>query len=110
MAQPHEAEQLLRAGAPLRAGDALQLEPELDVLPRRPPRQESGLLEDETAIAARPGDHLAIDLDHPRVMPDQPLNDAQQGRLAAAALADQRDDLALRNIEADVSQNGEQLV
>jgi hypothetical protein len=47
---------------------------------------------------------VAVDPDRAGVAPDEALDDAQQRGLAAAALADQRDELAGAHLEADVPQ------
>ena len=46
----------------------------------------------------------------PASQADQALNDAQQRGLAAAALADQRDDLALVDVECETTQHIEEII
>jgi hypothetical protein len=76
-------------------------EAERDVLSHGEPREQPRLLEDDAAIEAGAGDqpsvmqHLAI------VITVEPRSDAQQGRLAAAAGADDRDELAQCNGKID---------
>ena len=109
-AKANQLQQFLRPLVTLRGGQALKLQPELHICARRAPRQKRRLLEDEAAIAARRGDGLAVDTDHAPVEAHQALHDAQERRLSAAALADQRDDLALRHIKADVAKHWQKVI
>jgi hypothetical protein len=88
----------------------LQLEPELDVLPRRPPRQQTGLLKDEAAVAPGAGDDVSVDQNAAGVEPHQALDDPQQRGLAAAAFPDERDDLVIADIECQVPQDRQQRI
>src|SRR5882724_2952773 len=95
-----ELEQRLGLRVPLAPRHALELKAELDIGSRRSPRQQVRLLEYEPAVTTRAGNRLAIDADLPGVPANQPLHDAQKGGLAATALPDERNDLALANVEA----------
>src|SRR5487761_382545 len=110
MRQPHELEELDGTGGALRPPDALQFQSEFNVVARRPPGKQARLLEDEPAVPARPADRLPVHQHGAGVQPDQALYDPQQCRLAAAALADERDDLSLVSVEVDVPQYVQQTV
>src|SRR5882762_9860729 len=102
-AQPQRAEQLGGRPAPALGRDALQLEPELDVLERRTPWKEPGVLEhggDPARVRAR--HRLAGDQQPPAVRRHEAAEHAEERRLAAAGGADQRAELALGDRERDV--------
>src|SRR5207244_8420786 len=102
-AQPERAEELAGRPAPALGRDALQLEPELDVLERRAPREEAGVLEhggDPARIRAR--HRRARDQQPPAVRDHEAAEHAEERRLAATGGADQRAELALGDRERDV--------
>ena len=125
---PHAAGQLPRVGA-LEAGqadelaqlgsprpprlpaDPPQLQRQRDVVRDRVPGEQVGVLEDEpevlerlvVALAAAP-DALPVGRHRARARGEQPGEDAQQGGLAAARAADQRDELAAGDGEVDVAE------
>ncbi len=78
--------------------DILALEAQGDVLPDPLPRQEARILEDDGA-GRRNGDVLVVD-------PIKAGQGAQQGRLAAARTAEQRNEFARRDIEVEAFDNG----
>src|SRR5215471_16162664 len=103
-----EADQRQERARPLRRDlgvDALELEAELDIAPRRAPRQQARLLKHEAAVAAGAAHLLAVDEDRAAIEPAEALDDPQQRGLAAAALAHQRDDLVLAHLEAHMTQH-----
>ncbi len=72
---------------------------------------EQGIgLEDESdpALVRRQGLHsLAVNGERARVSPGEAGDDAQQGRLSAAAGADQSDEFTRRDVEGDVVDGGD---
>ena len=101
--QTRQAEKCLRRRAPLVLRDALHLETELDVLPHRLPGEERVLLKDHAAICAGLGDHLAIDADAPGGRLQETRKGVEERGLAAARGADDRHELAWRDIDGDVA-------
>ena len=98
-----------RVGARLQLGAALgraehALDAEVDVLEAGQPRQQRMVLEHDGALRAGPGDLAVGAQQHAVRRPGQPGDQVQQGRLAAARVADQRDELALRDAQVDVAQ------
>ena len=108
VAQLDEVEHLLGPRAPSRAVVAHQLERELDVVLDRPPVEQDRRLEDHpvVAIEAGPGGRLAVDLDRAGGRCHEVADDPQQGRLAAARRADQRDELPAPDLEVDALERG----
>src|SRR5207244_10596344 len=99
------AEQLGGDRAALRARHPLQLETELDVLERRAPGKEAGLLEDGgDPPGIGTGHRPAVHDDAPAVGDDEPAEHAEQRRLAAAGRADERAELAGADGQRDVAQ------
>ena len=106
-------QRIANALAPLlpRAAEAVDLERLLDGGLHREARVERlvGVLVDQLhapaqrpqSPALQPRDVVAVELDPPRDRLDQPQHGLSGGRLAAAGLADQRDQLAARDGEAD---------
>ena len=88
----------------------MQLEAEFDVGARRAPWQEVCLLEYVTTVTPGAGHRLAVDQDGACITADQALDDAQERGLTAARLSDQRDDLALIDVERQPPQHVEQRV
>src|SRR2546425_3726014 len=66
-----------------------------DVALDGPPGKERELLEDHAAIRPRPGDLAAVDADLTGIRRDEAAENVEQGALAAAARADDRDELAV---------------
>ena len=113
--EAHGAERLLELRVPLGAA-------ELREVPAAQDREDAVCLEDrvvgaervlEDALhvavvrlepaAAERGDVDAVEGDRPAGHPEQPEDHLPDGRLAAAALADERHDLARSDLEADVA-------
>ncbi len=105
-----QRQQPLRRLPARRRRHALQLEAELYIAERGSPWQQVRLLEHEAAVAAGAVHHMAVEPDGAAVEPDQALDDAQQRGLAAAAFADQRDDLVLVDREGDMAQHRQQRI
>ena len=94
-------EQAERDLAPAGGGHAQELEAEADIVERRAPREEPGVLEDEgdlLRVRARHG--LAVDQDATRVREHETADHAEHGGLAAAARAQERNELARAHGEA----------
>ena len=113
-AQAHGLQRLLHA---LAAGLLLQLrlarevQAEAHVAPRIQPGQQAGLLEHEARARVRRGQRLAEELElapapGAAVRRLQAAEHAQQRGLAAAAAAEQADDLARGNAQGDVLEHG----
>ena len=89
---------------PLAAPDARHLQPELDVLQRREPREQSVLLKHHRAIGAGPVDALAVERDGAGVGLEHAGGDVQQRALAAPAGTDDDDELARLGRHADAAE------
>ena len=88
--EPHGLEQSQRDLAPARGRHAQELEAEADVVERRAPREEPGVLEDEgDLLRVRARDRLAVDQDGARVRAHETADHAEHGGLAAAARAEE---------------------
>src|SRR5262250_3183935 len=88
--------------APARGGDTGELETEADVVEGGPPREQPRVLEDEGDLARRgAGDRRALDEDAARVRSHETADHREQGRLPAAAGAQEGDELPRANCEAD---------
>jgi hypothetical protein len=99
-----------RAGAQLRlafvgAKDAFHRQ--VDVLGAGQPRQQRVVLEDHAAFRAGRGNLAAVAQQHPAGRLEQACDQVQQGALAAARMADQRDELTPGHAEVDVAQRVE---
>src|SRR5262249_7447606 len=81
-----------------------QRETERDVVLDRQPRKQRRLLEHHAAIRPRSLDGLAIDENPPGGRRFEAGDEVQERGLAAAAGADQRDDLLLLDGESDVEE------
>ncbi len=105
LAELHELEHGLDAlGDPV-LGHAFALQSERDVLPHRQVREERIRLEhhvDRAVVGRDVGEVAAVEHDAPRGRRLEAREHAQQGRLAAAGGADQREDLALGDVQVDV--------
>src|SRR5207245_1892404 len=64
------------------------------------PREERELLEDHAAVRPRPDDLAAVDTDLSGVRRDETSQNVEQGTLAAAARADDGDELAIGDGQA----------
>src|SRR5437764_1787142 len=99
--KPHQLDEMSRRIAPLGRGYAVDLERKLDVTQDGAPRQQPEILEHHAGVLARAGDRHAGDGDVALVRPDQPGGEPKQGRLAAPARSQQRDQLALAHRRID---------
>src|SRR5207247_6286200 len=97
--EPLEAErdeELRRDRAPALGGHAPELEAELHVLQRRPPRKEARVLEHgRDAARVGPRDRLAVDQNAPAVRVNGAPEHSEERGLAAAGRGDQRGELRL---------------
>ena len=107
--EPHEIEEVARLLAPLRYGKAVDLQRKLDVGHHRAPGQQSEALKHHAGVLARRGDLASLDGDPAFVGSDEPGREAQQGGLAAAARAKERDQLALAHAGTDAVERHHQL-
>ena len=85
----------------------LGLEPIGDVVPHSQMREERVGLEhhvDGTLIGLRPDEVVAVELDPARRHLFEPTDTAQQRRLAASARPEQREELAIADLQAHVVQ------
>ena len=82
-------------------------EPVRDVLVHRLPREEAEVLEDDRDAAGRRRHRGAVDPHLARGRQHQPVDAAQQRRLAAAARPDDRHDLALADRHVDVLEDAQ---
>ena len=105
-AQLDEIEHLLDALASPLAIPAGELERQRDVLHDRAPVVEHGILEDDpvVVVAARLPRGLAVHDGGALRRLDEVADDAEKRRLAAAGRSDQRDELALLDLEVDALQ------
>jgi hypothetical protein len=99
--KPHQLDEVLREIAALGRPHAVDLERELDVAHDGAPRQQAEILEHHAGILARTRHQRPGDGDAALVRGDEPGGEPQQGRLAAAARAQQRDQLALAHARID---------
>src|SRR5213083_534763 len=101
--EAERAEELRRDRAPALGGHAPELEAELHVLERRPPRKEARVLEHgRDAARVGPRDRLAVDQNAPAVRVNEAPEHSEERGFAAAGGADQRAELALAYRERDV--------
>ena len=94
-----------RSSAPA-AGSAIAQLAELDrqqhVVDHRPPRQQHRRLEHDGRFGARPAQRFAVEFDRSRRIGQQPGQHLEQRRFPAAALADDRDELAVVDLEIEI--------
>ena len=107
--RPDQLEQLARRRLGAAGAAHRHLQRQLDVGQRRAPGQERRILEHEADVAAqaRGLGRGAEDADLAVVGRDQVGDDAQEGRLAAARRAEQRQELARGDVEAQALQRGD---
>src|SRR5262249_27688717 len=102
-AQPHQLQVAQRALAPLGLAHVPHAQPELDVLDRGEPAVERVVaLEDHTAVAAGAGDRAPLHQDLAAGGGLEAREHLEHGRLAAAARAEQAEELADLNVETEV--------
>ncbi len=85
--------------------DATRLQPQLDVLPHRQPREQGEGLEHHADAARGAVERLAAVPHFTRIGLQQAGHQAQQGRLAGAGLPQQGDDFSFVQREVDVLQH-----
>ena len=103
--QRHQGEGIRHALLDLTDRATAQFEPEGDVLCDRQVRKEGQVLENQPHIALvrrQSGERPAIEDQPPAIGVFKSGDDAQQGGLAAAARAEEGDELAGGDVEADV--------
>ena len=83
------------------------LQPELDVLAHRHPREERvvDILEHDDPVVAGPGQRLAVEPDPAFGRRQESGDDVEQRALAATALADEAEKLAFADPDVDVAQH-----
>ena len=94
--EPEAVEPAVGLGQRLGRGEPVQLQPERHVLPRRAPRQQRVVLEQEAGLGGRDAE-----LDRAAVRRVQPGDRAQHRALARARRPDQADDLAVADLERE---------
>src|SRR5882724_2113586 len=108
LGEPGEAEGAEKLGGNATAArrrDALQLEPELDVLEGGAPREKAGVLEHgRDAPRIRPPHRLAVDQEAPNVGRHEAAEHAEERRLAAPGGPDQRAELGFADGQRDVAE------
>ena len=102
IAEPDELDEMPRDLVPLLDRDAVELQRELDVADHRAPRQQAEVLEHHAGVLARLRHRRSFDGDATFVRRDQSGGEPQQRGLAAAARAEQRNELtpADRRVDA----------
>src|SRR5262249_2801701 len=103
--QVDERQRFVTGAAAFGGGDAVELQREFDVLRHRAPRQQPEVLKDHAVVSARLLDLLAADDGVAGIRLDQAGDDPQQLGLAAAAGAEEADDLSFPGRERDVIEN-----
>src|SRR5262249_34569719 len=83
---------------------ALHFQTEHHVVEHRAPGKQRVALEDEPAVRAGARDRGPVEHDVAARLVDQPVEDPQEGGLPTAAGADDRGELALLNLEAEVAE------
>src|SRR5438552_3995770 len=105
--EPHEPQDVARflgGGAALEPED---LDRQQHVLEDGAPREEHRRLEHHPDAPARPGDPRRTDADVPGAGVEQPADQLEQRRLAAAARPDESDELPGQDLHADLAQRFE---
>ena len=103
-AELHQLEHLLHASLPSRPAPTEHLERQRHVLRHGAPVVEHGILKHDPVVVVepRPMRRLAVHEHAARARLDEVADDAQDGRLAAAGGADQRNELTRLDLEVDV--------
>src|SRR5256886_1694247 len=101
--EPRERDVVARPRRALARPDTELLQPELDVRLHGPPREQRELLEDHRGRGL-PGCQLALEADAARARPEEPRDDVEERRLAAARRAEERDELLGVHREAHVAE------
>src|SRR6185437_448911 len=83
---------------------ALEFEAEFDVVLDGAPRQQPEFLKHHGAVAARAGDALAVHQHVARIRFGQAEQNIEEGALAAAGRPDDREELALLDIDIEIAQ------
>src|SRR5262249_24959497 len=99
--QAYQSDEPLGDRAALGGRRALELEPELDIVLHRPPRQQPKLLKNHGAVAARPGDLLAVDQYFAGIRLEEPEHNIEKGALATAGGADNRKKLTFLDVDIE---------
>src|SRR5262249_15029202 len=71
-------------------------------LDHRFPRKEGEMLEDDAAVRPGPGNRLPSDPDRPLLNRKKAADEVQQRALAAAARSEQRDELAVADLQRHI--------
>ncbi|MNN53057.1 hypothetical protein D3C81_1677900 [compost metagenome] len=101
--QADQLDQLFDAAEAFGLGQALVGQAQGDVLLHRQPGKQAVLLEYDAAFAADAGDRPSVYLDAAAEGPVEADQQAQQGRLAAAAGADDGDGFAFVDVQVEVA-------
>jgi len=104
----HELEQRSRAFAPHCAVNAAELKRKRDVVNRRAPRQQAGLLEDHRPIRSGLCDLPPVQGQAAGADRLQPIDRVEERRLAAARRSDDREELARPDHQINTLDGGEQ--
>jgi hypothetical protein len=86
------------------AADPFQLESQLDIGQYGAPWQQPEFLEHHGAIGAGTGDAAAVDGEVAGIRLDQAEQDVEKGALAAAGRSDDRQELALADVDVEAAQ------
>src|SRR5919197_2854926 len=108
-AKPHQLDKVAREIAALGHAHAVDFQRKLHVAHDGAPRQQAEILEHHARILARTGNGGAGDGDAALVRRDQPGGEPQQGRLAASARSQERDQLALTHGRIDAIERHHQV-
>ncbi len=98
--QLQELERRLLRGIPVKPQD---VRGQQHVLEHRAPRQQHGRLEHHADIGMRAGDLAPADVDGSGAAVLEPERELEQAALAAARRSDERDELAVRDVERDLA-------
>ncbi len=106
LAQTCQRQQRVDLVAQCVARQAMQLQPEADVLRDVLPRQQGIILRDDAAFRARPRHGHAVQRDLASHRRDEPRDYVEQRRLAATRRTEHHCEAAVAQIEIDVRQHG----
>ena len=110
-AKAYGVDDLLRAPLPLRLGHALDFQPEFHIAHDRAMRQQGEVLEDHPELAPaqfaqglgrQAGDVLPVDVNPAGIGLVQAVDQAQQGRFAAAGQPHDDEDLPAHDFQGDI--------